>query len=1659
MPLLKKLFKILLWITGSVVTLLVLIALLIQIPSIQNLLIQKATTYVSNKTHTKIAIERVGIAFPKSVFVRGLFLEDVTHDTLIYAGNVRINLDMMKLISGNIHLHSVSIENLTGNISRTEDDSLFNFNFLLAAFSDSTKTNVENIQKSKPGELGIDNVSLTEIKVRYDDKYSGLFSHINLKELNLDMKEMNFTESKFDIDKLSIDGLTGSIAINKKTNSEATDDSKLLPEILAKKLEIKNSGFVFNDNVSTSEIALGINQFAVEQANINLNSEVVSIKKILSNHNSFSLNITDDTKTDSSVSINENLENNWKVRIQNIEVNKNQFAYTVLNKPVINNSFDAAHLNYKNLTVLAENLYYSVTETKADVKNSSLQGSNGFEVKSFTTNFRMDEHSVSAINLKLKTSVSDINSSVELKYSSISSLKDSLQNLFIDATIKPTTISAKDILYFNPMLAGKPFFNNSKNAITISGIISGQLKNLRGENISLNTGSETSLKTNFLITGLPDVEKAYFNFPNVKVRTGRYDLENLAGENIPTKNVSLPHTINLSAKFKGQLKTFESFIGIGTEYGSLSAFVIIDKQEKFNSKISINDFNIGLLIKDTITFGHITLQAAIDGKGLDKNTVATNIKVNAPSLNLMKYDYKNLYVEGKISGQQFEGRISLNDTNAVFAFDGLANITPGNEHYKFSLDIEGADLQKLNFTKNDIRISARAFADLKGKDINSISGNAGVTQIVVAKHGEKYRLDSLVYASVNEKGKSELNINSALIGIKYNGTFAPGNIVSEIKKHINNFFPVLNEKEIASTSIEPQRFTFEIQLHDHPLLSEVLFPGLREFSPGIINGSFNVEKNGLIVNAGISKIVYSGTEIDSLNFKINSDKEKFNYALTAQSISTSQIRLNNFSVDGNMQEKKLFLNISSVDDAGNKKLLVKTATEIQDSSYKTSFSPNGFYLANQQWTLPTDNFILFGDKGVLFHNFSLNKSSAQISIASVNNKYNDDIKIEIKNFELNDISRIIEKDTALIEGNFTADILLKKVNSNYGLIANARLNNLTLKKMKIGNLSLKADNPTSEKFTIDAKLTGEENDIAVNGFFIPKDSSNSLTIHADINSLSLKTVEAFSMGQISDGSGNIKGNFVIEGSSTEPAINGNLVFKDAYLRPAVLNNKLYFKDEKIEIKPSGIYFNNFTIVDEENHSAQINGAVTLKQFSDVGFALDINTHDFLVFNTAEKDNKLYYGRMIIDSRINIKGSPDFPVVESKIKLKDGSNFTFAVPEKKLTTDRGENVVLFIDSIKFNPIITRNEKTEKQKSVFKGFDIASDIEVDNKATLRLLVDPTTKDSLVVKGDAALSFSLDPSGKISLTGTYNLTEGSYIVSLQSFLKKKFEIEPGSTISWNGDPMDADVNINAVYTIRTSAIDLVADQISELSESDKNSYRERLTFLVYLKMEGALLQPKLSFEIRLPDEDKGALNGSVNAKLNLLNEDQSALNKQVFALLVLGRFIQENPLETEGKGNATASLARNSVSSFLSAQLNQLGSKVLPGVELNFNVQSYDDYTSGDAEGRTQIDIGLRKQLFKERLSVQVGGTVDVEGEKAKQNNASDLTGNVTLEYKLTEDGRYRLKGYRENVYNDPIEGELVETGGGILYTRDFEKWKEFFSRPEKKKKKQNVNPEKK
>jgi hypothetical protein len=1636
----KRVVKAILWLSLGFVLFFILVVLIIRIPSVQNKLLDYATSFISGKTQTRVEIENVGISFPKAIVLEGIFLEDTQADTLIYARKIKVNLALYGLLSSKIDIGSVALEDAIIKLYNTRTDLLFNYNFLITAFSDTSRQVVEKDLNPSKWEFSLDKINLANVKFTYNDDYGGMKVYAAITKADARVGELSPKKSIYAFNELLLSGLSVNVQTIETANTQTKNPDKTLPLVSAKYLEINNSSVAYADSVNYLSVISVIDQLELADASIDIQKEQLAFDQLslsksdIRYHNFEPEILTGSLAADSLSSSG----NNWKVTINRMNMADNVFIYKVGDVTAAKNEFNPANLEFEHMTFAANDFYYDKNLVSISVKEFSATDQNGFIINNLETNFSMDASSITADKLKLKTPDSSIDADFYIQYSTLESFTQEYKFSNLKLVMRNLNFKNKDALYFSNDLINQPFFANLTNATNVKGTVSGPLNNLSGRNLIIRTGEKTLLETDFNIAGLPDVQTASFNFSNLKVISGKNDLEMLAGPSIP-ENIELPEDISLDAVFKGKIKEFESIISLNSSFGDLNLNAWVDKEENFSGNISLNGFDLGRLLKDTLMYGPVSLSAEATGQGLHRDTIMADIKGEITELYLNKYKYQNLTLAGTLFGQEFSGNINLKDENAEFNFEGLVGLNPGQEFYQFRLEVPGADLQKLNITKEDIRVGLVMTANFEGRTVDKLFGKVGVTNITVAQDERVYVLDSLILISVNEPDKSEFTITSPLINANYTGTITPIDISSELTRFINHYFPITDDAELAFSS-KPAEFSFEIQLRNHPILSQILLPELNVFQPGVIQGSYNSVNNDLKLNATMNRIVYGTTEIDGLVIEVKSDASELNYSISSNAVSNDQVQLDNFLIDGKLADNKLLTSLSSIDDDQRKKFVIRSQLTRELGNYKLAFNPDDFFLMYNRWNMDPENYIEFGDEGFLIHSLFINNEVSQVKVASVNQLFNDDLEIELTNFKLDDISRIIEKDTSFVKGTIDGHALLKRVNDTYGIIADAKISNLMIREVPVGDVTIKATNPETRRFDLDVNLSGPDNNLSAIGYFLANEGDNSISVKTSIQSLSMKTLEAFSMGQISESSGTLSGDLIIQGAATSPDITGDLVFSDVFVKPAVLNNRLQLKNETIQFKPEGIFFNSFTLSDANQNKATIDGSIQMKKFSDFVFALQVNATDFLLLNTTSRDNENYYGRMILDSRINISGPMALPVINGRMRIKRGSNFTFVVPEDRLTTDRGEDVVEFSRPETMSAILYRDEKPEAPSTSFTGFDLSTIVEIDKQATLRLLMDPTSTDSLVVRGEGALSFSIDRSGKMSLTGAYNLDEGSYLVSLESVVRRRFDILPGSTIIWNGDPLDANVSINARYTVRAAPYDLVAYQMSGMTAAESGGYKQQYPFWVLLKLRGEILQPVISFEIELPPDEKGILGGAVNQKLNLLNQDPSALNKQVFALLVLGRFIQENPLQTAGGGTST--LVRSTVGKFLSAQLNQLTSKALPGVELNFDIQSYEDYQTGQAEGRTQVEIGLKKQLFNERLSVQLGGSIDVEGERARQNQATDIASDIQIEYRLTKDGRYRLKGFRHNQYEGAIEGQLVETGIGIVYVRDFNRWKNIF-----------------
>jgi hypothetical protein len=350
-----------------------------------------------------------------------------------------------------------------------------------------------------------------------------------------------------------------------------------------------------------------------------------------------------------------------------------------------------------------------------------------------------------------------------------------------------------------------------------------------------------------------------------------------------------------------------------------------------------------------------------------------------------------------------------------------------------------------------------------------------------------------------------------------------------------------------------------------------------------------------------------------------------------------------------------------------------------------------------------------------------------------------------------------------------------------------------------------------------------------------------------------------------------------------------------------------------------------------------------------------------------------------------------------------------------------------------------------RSALIGYDIATNLTISKEAIFNIVIDEANGDFVALQGEANMSAGVDPSGKVNLTGSYEIEQGSYQISY-NFLQRKFDIEKGSRIVWSGQPTDAQLDVTAVYIANTAPLDLVSNYISASNAAIRNTYLQKLPFQVRLNMDGQLMKPELTFDIVLPTDKNYGVNSdiitNVDTRLTQLRQEPSEMNKQVFALLLLGRFVGENPFESSGDGFNAGAFARQSVSKLLTEQLNNLTQNLIEGVDLSFDVASTDDYTTGERRNRTDLNVGVSKRLLNNRLSVTVGSNFELEGPQQTGQRSNNIAGNVAVNYQLSQDGRYMLRAYRQNEYFGVVDGYIIETGVRFIITLDYDRFVDIF-----------------
>lgn len=1330
-------------------------------------------------------------------------------------------------------------------------------------------------------------------------------------------------------------------------------------------------------------------------------------------------------------------ESNWIFAINEVELKNIRFNYNDENFDKKPFGVDYKHIGLNNVNALIGDINLIEKGVDCKIKQLSFKEQSGFVVDEFYTEANVTPSGIITQNLKISTPNSEIDGNVTFLTESYASLKNFVSDVKIKSYFTPTKASFTDIAYFAPALKGLDKW------INFEGEIKGKINNLKARKFSFTTDDGTRFKGKTDISGLPNVEDMFMYVDVKELITTKEKIETVPAYPFDSgKKMLLPNNfrhlgaIRFKGNFTGFYHDFVAYGKIKTALGDVAtdvALKIDNGASKYKGSIKTTHFNLGKLAGVPKDVGTITMDVNIDGKGFTKQDLDANLKGNINQVVIKGYEYNNVLIEGNFKDKIFSGLMEVIDENIAFDFNGFIDLSKKIPAYHFISNIENAKLGKLKLVKSKkklkTRFSTTVQVDLEGDHIDNLVGD-----VIISNSRYNDKLDSLKIEeiAINSKQDNEsktITVKSNLLDAEIKGQF----YFKEIVNYIDNFFVRYIPSQIDNKHIITNlshNLTFNVELHNSAMLSKVLFRKIAMSDNTVIEGDYNAQSHMLTINGNSPFINAYGTEINKFNFNVKAKEQVLDLFVDAEEIAPSDsMYINNFNIAGVLEKDTALTEISWDNQTASKNhgnFILNTIFNGY-SNVKGNFIDSYFSVSDTLWTVKPGGFIEVDTNLVEVKGFSVASATQSILIdGKLNQDAKNQIDVLLQNFNLVTFKPLIPNDIINVSGVVDGVASISKQHGELLFTSDLKFDKLRLNESLIGKGKLEALwNNTSQSLKVNGEFYREHiPSILFSGNYYPNEDEENLDLNFKLHQAELNMFASYIDEHIDNIKGTAEANIDLKGNFKKPRLSGNVSLQNAAFKINYLNTTYKTNLCNINVSPDMISFDNVLFLDEKNNVATANGTIYHEWFKDLSIDIGLDATNFMALNTTELENSLYYGKAFVTGFVNIGSYDKQMTIDAQIET--DPNTVINIP---LTDNQDIEENNFIEFVDFDDT-SRVELAVKEDLDLSNLEMNFDMEITPDAQVRLIFDDQIGDVMRSVGTGNITLNINNDGDLNMFGNYVVIDGDYLFTLQNVINKRFDLEEGGTITWNGSPYDAEIDLTAVYRLRARLYDLLV----ALDTSDV--YKKRIPVDLKLRMQNAMMNPDITFDIGLPTADEDTKN-KVKSVLYVSGKEENVqeLNKQVFSLLVLNSFVAPQGAEAAyGHANVGATTS----SELLSNQLSNMLSKISNDFDVGIN------YHPGDELSSQELELALSTQLFNDRLILDGNfGVADRNNVSSEAQNTNNLIGDISLEYKITKDGKLRAKAFNNsNQYSFQNVNSPYTQGLGLSYKEEYDTGKEFW-----------------
>ncbi len=1414
-------------------------------------------------------------------------------------------------------------------------------------------------------------------------------------------------------------------AIQTSLGSYATGE---INEVYGTNIKIERLGLKFNGDVELKSILIK-DHFEAPMISVSeLNTSVLSFAKIVSNELVFAdvdlYNLFFHVKTYKGES-DTNLDvfvdkfdkqnprektGKFLLTSSSLSINNSVFRLTDENKetPIV--------LDFTELTILATDFLISGPDIDANIKRLSFVDSSGLVLKNIETAFSYTPTKMLFSDLSIETKSSLVSGNLQFDYQreDLNSFSD---KVYISGFFENSSL---DLEEFN--LLYDEFGANQK--VQLNTAFSGTLKDLKFDEFNLKTNSNTSIIGKFHINELFESSLDGFLLDGEfdKISSTYEDLAALLprvlGNTIPPGFNALGR-FNMNGRAHITNESIQAVMAVSTEIGSLFFDLNLDDLDLIDSasyvgQIRFIDFNLGSAIGEP-TIGLVTSSLDVVGSGFSKESISCNINGGVSSFVFQDYTYSDLQVSGVVMDKVFNGQLDTSDANLKLNFSGLVDFSSSENIYDFSAIIDYANLKALKLVDRDQTsvLKGKMSVDMKGTTIDDVYGVLSFKDALYENQNDSYEFkDFEITSSFDRNNERTIQVNSPeIINGSLKGEFRINELPDLMRNSVGDIYTRFNSFEV----LENQYLNFNFKIYNK--IVELFYPDLQLGPNTSVKGRLESDPKNFKLTFKSPTIKMDDFFANKIKVQLINDNPLFNSYIEVDSLATKYYNVSEFSLinvtlndtlyvksefKGGEKSKDSFdLNLYYTIDESNKSVVgVKKSTVF--------FKETPWHINNSQ---NSQNTIRFDRafKEVMVDNIKMTYNDEEILLnALTQGSDNKNIDLDFKNVGLLKIMPSIKN--LKLEGRLNGSLNLNQSKSVFLPKSSLTVDNFEVNDFNLGSFKAAIQgNQSLTNYDVNISLKEDANEsLSVVGTLDVSGDNSNLDLDISFRDFILDPLNPFGADVITNIRGGISGFASVKGQLEKPQIEGRLLLDNGGLAIPYLNVGYDFAEASIiNLKNQSFIFEKALMRDVDYQSqAYLNGSISHNNFSNWSLDLTIDSDRFLVLNTIEQDESLYYGTAFIDGDIDISGPTDQLFIEANVGTSEGTVFKIPLNDSEILSESS-----YVSFLSPDQKTTKTTARDFELDDVKGLEMEFNMDINDNAEIEIVIDKQTGSSIIGRGNGSMLAQINTKGKFQMFGDFIVLSGIYNFSFGRIIQKKFKVVKDGTLAWDGSPLNADINIKALYEgINVNPSTLLDNPINQSIPTE-----------VEVHLTGKLENPDLNFDIRFP-----SVNSTLNSELADRLRDKDRKEFQALSLLATGAFRSELTLDSQD----AFGLVSDGVTSMLNELFADDENKVQLGIDLDLG-KTTPDYETDSRVGVTMSTKISDNILINGKVGVPVGGVSE-----------TTVAGDFEVEVLLNQDRTLSLKFFnRENSIQNFSEQIGYTQGVGLSYNIEFDNLKEL------------------